>query len=312
MTDTLCIYVLRLNHNKIYVGKSNNVNKRIKQHMEGQGSRWTKLHKVIDIIKIINNADKYDEDKYVKIYMEKYGIKNVRGGSYINIELEDYQLESLENELCMSIDLCTKCGKKGHFVKDCRAIISERCGRCGRDGHTEYNCYAKINIDDEEIDDDDDEEIDDVDDVVFACEYCDKEFDTEKGCRYHENIYCKFKNYNMNRRQTKTKKSYTFFCERCGRDGHIEDNCYAKINIDNEEIDDDDVFECEYCNKEFDTEKGCRYHENIYCKFRNKKINRRQTKSFNNCECKYCGKEFDTPNGCRYHENKYCKAKNKY
>ena len=251
MTDTLSIYVLGLEHNKIYVGKSNNVNKRIKQHMEGQGSGWTKLHKPIAPFEIIDNADKYDEDKYVKKYMEKYGIENVRGGSYIKIELDEYQLESLNNELCMSNDLCIKCGKKGHFVKDCTVII---CERCGREGHLEDNCYAKTDIDDELIEED-----------LFECESCGQLFDEESKIIKHVK-YCKNKH----------------------------------------------SFECQYCDKEFDTEKGCRYHENIHCKFKNKKTNRRQNKSFNDCECKYCGKEFDTPNGCRYHENKYCKAKNKY
>ena len=36
------IYILRLEDNKYYVGKTNNIKKRIKQHKESYGSSWTK------------------------------------------------------------------------------------------------------------------------------------------------------------------------------------------------------------------------------------------------------------------------------
>jgi hypothetical protein len=36
--------------------------------------KLTKLHKVINEEKIINNCSSFDEDRYVKEYMAKYGI----------------------------------------------------------------------------------------------------------------------------------------------------------------------------------------------------------------------------------------------
>jgi hypothetical protein len=43
----------------------------------------------------------------------------VRGGSYVNVELDDFQKQSINTEIWGAKDLCTQCGRAGHFVKDC-------------------------------------------------------------------------------------------------------------------------------------------------------------------------------------------------
>ena len=86
------IYILLCNNNKYYVGKTkNNINKRLTQHFNGTGSLWTKKYKPIELIEEINNCDEFDEDKYVKKYMSIYGIDNVRGGSYSQLEITEEQ-----------------------------------------------------------------------------------------------------------------------------------------------------------------------------------------------------------------------------
>jgi hypothetical protein len=50
---------------------------------------------IIDVIKINNLLD---INKYVKQYMLYYGISNVIGGSYMNAQIPEYNLKSLENE----------------------------------------------------------------------------------------------------------------------------------------------------------------------------------------------------------------------
>ena len=42
-------------------------------------------YKPIEIVEIIPNCDNYDEDKYTKIYMDKYGVDKVHEGSYCTI-----------------------------------------------------------------------------------------------------------------------------------------------------------------------------------------------------------------------------------
>jgi hypothetical protein len=49
-------------------------------------------------------------------------------------------------EISMSSDVCYRCGRPGHWSKDCNAkttIDMEICHRCGRSGHWESQCYAK-------------------------------------------------------------------------------------------------------------------------------------------------------------------------
>jgi len=52
---------------------------------------------------------------------------------------------------------------------------------------------------------------------VYNCEYCNKEFTTEKSCLLHE------------KRCYKNNKKMK--CYRCGRKGHIKYNCYASKHI---------------------------------------------------------------------------------
>jgi|JI10StandDraft_1071094.scaffolds.fasta_scaffold136717_3 hypothetical protein len=135
------IYVLNLEHDKWYIGKTNNVNQRVDQHKRGEGSLWTKLHPVRSLVETIE-GDSFDEDKTVKIYMSRYGVENVRGGSYSQVDLSKMQLLSLETELRGAQDACFKCGEKGHFATKC--IM--RCARCGRNSHTIDKCYAKTHF----------------------------------------------------------------------------------------------------------------------------------------------------------------------
>lgn len=117
---SLNLYVLKLIKDKYYVGISrNDITIRYKQHLKGNSATWTRMYKPLYIIESIKTNTMFDEDKYTKIYMNKFGIENVRGGSYSNIILEDYQLKTLDKEFKNVNNLCFKCGEKGHFAANC-------------------------------------------------------------------------------------------------------------------------------------------------------------------------------------------------
>lgn len=116
---TTNVYVLRLSDHCWYVGKAGDVTKRIQQHNSVTGgSAWTQLHKPLGLHIIYPNVSPFDEDKYTKEYMMKYGIDNVRGGSYVTVKLDAQQIVLLRREIWGAQDLCFVCGGD-HFVRNC-------------------------------------------------------------------------------------------------------------------------------------------------------------------------------------------------
>ena len=100
------IYILQLEKEKYYIGKTNIPNFRIEKHFNSNGSEWTKLYKPLKILELIPNCDNYDEDKYTIKYMDKYGINNVRGGSFVSIKLSKSTVDHLKHMSNGTNDKC--------------------------------------------------------------------------------------------------------------------------------------------------------------------------------------------------------------
>ena len=124
------IYILKLENNKYYVGKSNDLEIRAKAHINGTASAWTKKYKPISVEQVIPNESPYDEDKYTIEYMGKYGIDNVRGGIYVSEALDNTQRNDINKRIWGANDCCTQCGRKGHFVKNCKDLYTQ-CMKTG-------------------------------------------------------------------------------------------------------------------------------------------------------------------------------------
>jgi len=93
------LYVLRLQNEKWYIGRSSNLERRFEQHMNGTGAKWTVLHVPINIHESRPLVSDEDEDLVTLEYMKQYGIYNVRGGSFCAVEFRPWHVRDIKKRL---------------------------------------------------------------------------------------------------------------------------------------------------------------------------------------------------------------------
>ena len=114
------VYILKLECDKYYVGKTNNLRRRYIEHVSGnRSSAWTKKYRPIRIVNAIHDAHCLDEDKITVEYMMKYGIENVRGGPFVSIKLSQNTIDHINRRIRMASDQCVYCGSPDHFCTYC-------------------------------------------------------------------------------------------------------------------------------------------------------------------------------------------------
>ena len=81
------IYKINLEDGKKYIGKTINIERRMRQHFNGNGAKVTQKFKPIKY-KILDSCPGFLADEieqiYTNSYIVKYGYNNVRGGTYTN------------------------------------------------------------------------------------------------------------------------------------------------------------------------------------------------------------------------------------
>jgi predicted GIY-YIG superfamily endonuclease len=152
------IYVLGCEGGKYYVGKTGDIARRMHEHLEGVGSAWTTKYKVQKLIEVRTDQSPFAEDAVTKEYMARYGIHNVRGGSYVKEVLDTVQVAAIQKELWSVSGTCLCCGSVEHGAKSCPNVVEKACRRCGRRGHVRKQCYASKNIHGMYLTDSDDED----------------------------------------------------------------------------------------------------------------------------------------------------------
>ena len=107
------IYVLECEGGNIYVGKTDNGEKRLKQHLTGKGAKWTQKHKPKRILDYYRNKKDIDEKKITERMMKKHGARKVRGGPYVRTKMSQSELRALEKKVGFPSSTTTKKAKKG-------------------------------------------------------------------------------------------------------------------------------------------------------------------------------------------------------
>jgi len=214
------IYCLALEKDKYYIGKTNNPQFRVQDHFSNNGTSWTKKYRPIHLIEIIKDCDNYDEDKYTLQYMEKYGINNVRGGSFCEIVLTNSNITTIQQIIKGANDKCYICGNRDHFAKECKNInkqtknfvntekMNEKC-TCPTSyisSHRRSKCALNKFM------------------AMFDDEYenIDKLIITTPPVP------------TVNIRPDNNKSSNV--CYRCGRNTHYANKCYATIHLDGHKL----------------------------------------------------------------------------
>ena len=93
------IYVLRLENEKYYVGRTKDFSKRYDQHLKGRGSPWTQINKPIGTVLINDELLNTDENEMTFRMMALHGIDNVRGGSYCMLTFTQNVLFKLQHQI---------------------------------------------------------------------------------------------------------------------------------------------------------------------------------------------------------------------
>ena len=155
----ISIFVYELQNDKyfVYYKYNNKINDKTSEILDK--FKFIRDNKVIKVVEEIMNCTIYDVDKIVKIYMNKYGIHNVKGGSYIqeiNNETELFlnkELEFINKQEKKNTELSKLLENKNnipilkskknpvsvlnHIYYICCNICNNNC--IGRGGYTEYN-----------------------------------------------------------------------------------------------------------------------------------------------------------------------------
>lgn len=222
------VYLLELQNGKYYVGRTNDVTRRVQQHRGDSDAEWVHLHHFVRLVSSRPISSRLEEDLEVKKAMLQYGIDNVRGGTYSTIFLSEQTMATLKQELVHAEDKCFGCGGKDHYLSTCplskkatQVVKKSDCTRCGRNTHSADKCFATQRLDGTPLV----AQAPIIDEVnVKNCTKCGRNTHTAEKC---------FASLKLDGTpvvaQVPVAKAN---CTRCGRNTHTADKCFATNRLD--------------------------------------------------------------------------------
>lgn len=262
------IYVLRLVSDKFYVGSTTDVARRFEEHKDGKGSAWTKKYAPLEVFKIYEDRSSFDEDRFTKEYMSKYGIDNVRGGTYCQVTLSPEQVSALEKEIQGATNACYKCGQQGHFAKYCKTMVETPKSEETKPKRAHKKSPAKKTVEQttpltatsaltsiltaaiEVIN----ATANSVSSTASAddanCKRCGRSGHLAEDCYAKTNVAGKY----IPKTKKVTPKKEENICERCGRKGHTDEDCYATKDVEGNVI--EDIDPCSESEQEEEASQG--------------------------------------------------------
>ena len=122
------VYILQLEDDRIYVGTSQDVERRVLQHVSGKGAAFTRRFKPTGVRlprlgNVSGDGDAAERDETLR-YMYLKGIDMVRGWKYTQVEMSSADALEAESNIRELFNLCRRCGGKGHFVGQCRCTMN--------------------------------------------------------------------------------------------------------------------------------------------------------------------------------------------
>ena len=118
------VYVLGDEKGRMYVGKSQDVERRVEQHLAGEGTQFLTGGKVRRL-EVGETGSELDLESWERnetlARMYKHGVGNVRGWMFTSARLSAEQEEQAFGQICEKYDLCRKCGRNTHFAIKCFA-----------------------------------------------------------------------------------------------------------------------------------------------------------------------------------------------